>query len=330
MRKTPMASDIIKEQTVKTLADLQVKYTSACNQVRNTLNDVDKQTLRNQANELEKEIRETENKLTSLESTDSNIQPGHSQIRRPVPVHRIDFRESMTTVKNIVREFGQEGGAALFLMQNCYPMAGECCIAQMRDFLKKETHPNNFRYFPIYLSKETQPNEYGLLNRLGGHVGIQFCSADLERHAQEIIGKICGMIQSGAIVFIVLNEWDILVEMQGSVLHQFLNLFWQPLVNKLPIENKRRIRFISVITSRGEISPSCREPSFCCTEAKFSFERILELPLRHWKYEDIQDWLETYSGWDAPQIDLFTQHIYNASMDGIPQLIYRTLLEHFQ
>lgn len=151
----------------------------------------------------------------------------------------------------------------------------------------------------------------------------------MEQYAQTIISKICGLVQSGAIVFIVVNEWDALAAMQEFVLRQFLNLFWSPLVNKFPIENKRRIRFVAVITSRGEILPNCQAPSFCCTKAQFSFEKIFELPLRPWKYEEIQDWLEKFSGWDAPQIDLFARNIYSASMSGIPQLVYQALLQQF-
>lgn len=163
-----MASlDIIKEETGKILADLHRKYVAVCVQLKSTQNAADRISLKTQISEFEKEIRETEEKLTLLESCDTSLQQHHSEICKFL--HKIDFQEPMDIVKDTLRKFGREGGAALFLLQNSYPMAGECCIAQMRDLLEEETHPGNFHNYAISFSVDTQPNELGLFHRLGGY-----------------------------------------------------------------------------------------------------------------------------------------------------------------
>jgi hypothetical protein len=68
--------------------------------------------------------------------------------------------------------------------------------------------------------------------------------------------------------------------------------------------------------------------ALCCVADEFDAEKILPLELEHWSVDDIRDWLESYSGLPAWQIDQVADTIYDAS-DGVPKIVADILLEKF-
>jgi len=321
------AEEIIRTQREKILADLFVKYEKASAQLTSTLSAVDRESLKNQLAQIEHEIRDQEAQLRTLEMTEPG-QP-HQEAWIKERLRTIDFTEAIEHVRATLQSFSSAGGAALFLLENRHPLAGDCCLGRIRDLLAEETHPEHFREYPVEFSVGMPLNEYGLLQRLGEHVGIQADLTNLQESARAIIETICAPLQSGAVVLLVVNKWDLLLDLQERVLRQFLDLFWLPFVGKFPLAQKRRIKLVTIITSDGPLAPSCHAVSLCCPQTAFTVQNIQPLPLRYWTYQEIQAWLDRFSGWDAPQIDRFAHTLYQSSLNGLPQLVYNALLQEF-
>lgn len=318
----------VRKDWDRILADLFVKHEKVAGQITATQSAVDRETLKNQLKDIEQEIAEAEEHLASLDAKTTNPRKREAKVKRDL--HKINFTEAVNCVKNTLQSFGSKGGAALFLLEKSYEMAGECCVGRIRELLEEETHPDRFREYPVDFSVEMQLNEYGLLQRLGEHVGIELDGADLIGCAQAIIQKLCAPLQNGSVVFLVFSQWDMLQDAQERVLRQFIDLFWHPLVNRFPLEQKRRIKLVSIITAEGALAPSCYTLQWSCSQAAFTVGKIQPLKLRPWTYEEIQTWVDMYSGtgWEARQIDLFARHLYN-SYKGSPRFIYDKLSKKF-
>jgi inactive STAND len=168
-------------------------------------------------------------------------------------------------------------------------------------------------------------DEYGLLERVAGYLKIQCKSIpNIKEYGAEIIKKICQSLQSGSIVFIEINKWDCL-QSQESIIPWFVDNFWIPLIqeSKIFIKEKelRRVKFVTVIDLESQLSTECNNlPYYCCGDS-FDYQKILKLPLNQWQQDDIQEWLEIYTGLSASKIDAIARNIYLKTMNGIPYMV---------
>lgn len=202
-------------------------------------------------------------------------------------------------------------------------------ISKIKDKFKRQTR--NFRHIKIELSHGGNNSEYALLERFAGYLNYQAESTlTNKKYIEKIITKICQSLQTGSIIFIEINKWDIL-ESQEKLIPWFVDEFWIPLIQQCQITTQqkelRRVKFIAVIDSESQLSSKCTNLPYYCCQNNFDSKKMLRLPLNFWTQLDIQEWLDCYSGLQKPasEIDLIAKQIYNKTMNGVPSMVCEAL-----
>lgn len=315
--------DIIKNELEETLADLCHKYQAAQADLRSETSAAKRISIKNQLNQLKQEIEETYEELNSLESSEKTPERRFLEINEHL--YKIDFQKAFECFRHIMLNL-EKTGAALFLLQNYSPMGGEWFVERIRNFLKQSGY---FRPYPISISGEMRPDEFGLLTRLAAHFGLELTTDNWQQFAATIVDTLCQSVRQKDIIFLEIHQWDDLA-MQHLVLQRFIDDFWTPLVNRLPtITNYDEFKLIALITAGGEISPQCRTSSVFCTEDHFCPEKALELPLTYWSHDDIKE-LCSYSRRSTEEIKKMVSKIYSRSRNGIPRLVYLEFMNYCQ
>lgn len=330
----PDSSDIKRETLESYLGQLYKQYEASYGQLSRTLSDADAVKIKQQIATLEQEIQETEAKLRQLESSSGDTNRRHLNWQASLP--EINFEEAVKTFQQIVSQFGWEGGAALFLMQNAHLMGGKWCVARLRGLLKAA----DFKHYEIEFAPEARLDAESLLSRLGQYVGCepiqeiqdaeQYAQA-IRQHTRTVVGKICDSLQNGSVVFIELRLWDTLC-LQDRFLPWFLHDFWIPLVHdewQAIVQKHPMVKFIAVIVANTPISSGGLPASLCCTQHRFDQAKVLELPLQAWTLDEIRTWLYVFSGLGLAklQIEQMATVIYQASGNGQPALVHTALME---
>jgi hypothetical protein len=314
---------IQKQVLEERLASLTAQFMLVNRQMNSERDARSRYLLETQSKELLEESKLVERELEELESSDNNLNQIYLNIKESLP--EIDFKEAIKIVEIVTQQyrFSSNGGAALFLLENSYSMAGYLFIDKIREEFKRKT--GHFKYIKVDLSSSSSYDEYGLLERVAGYLKIQCKSiSNVREFGAEIIQKICQSLQSGSIVFIEINKWDCL-QSQESIIPWFVDNFWIPLIqeSKVFIKDKelRRVKFVTVIDSEYQLSTECNNlPYYCCGDS-FDYQKILKLPLNQWQQDDIQEWLEIYTGLPASKIDAIARNIYLKTMNGIPFMV---------
>jgi hypothetical protein len=200
-----------------------------------------------------------------------------------------DFEKAKKSIERKFKKFDKFWGEAIFLIDNIYDMAGQDCIALIKDKLKDDLNETRklFRPFPIGITSLSEKNEFGILLPLGEYLKITDDGKgrkNLSEYTQKIIEKICGSLQTGSIIFIQINDWEHFIECQDKILFWFLNDFWSLLIaeGKKTVKNKdwRQVRFVTVINASVKMS---------FKEHKHLFDKydVIKIPLGKWNEEDI-------------------------------------------
>lgn len=283
---------------------------------------------------IEKQIEDVEKQIEILEAELNKLNAHHQD---PAIVHqnlhkniaKLNYTDAIDLVDRTVSEFGPEGGAALFLLQNYLPMGGEWCLTRIKDVLKSQT--GQFKPYQIQFTVEAQPDEFGLLNRLAPFFNIEPIVDSWPQFSRKIVDKIYDSVVSGSTIFFEINHWDSLA-MPDHVLRLFLKEFWTPLIRSLPrlLNEKgyRRIKFVGIITANSVLPDTCFDDEFCCSKDAFCPEKFLFLELSHWTEDEISEWLELYSGLDGHRIDQIVPLVLNQSYNGVPRLVYDSLMTY--
>jgi hypothetical protein len=301
------------------------EYAAAYDQLDYTVSEVDAEKIKRRIEKLSGDIEQTEGELQKLEQRYGDQNQRHLNLHARLP--RINFKEAISITGEILHGTRSEESAAIFLLQNSLPMGGKWCIARIRELLKESTR--DFKYYPVELTPSSQLNEQGLLDLLAQYINIEPSTDDLAQYAKTIIQKICGSLQSGSIVFIEFRGWEFIHHKTG-IISWFINNFWIPLIGELQNikKNYRKVKFIALIVADHCIPAESVPKTLCCTRDTFRAEKIIELPLQAWTREEVQDWLESFSGLEAHQIDRLAEKIYNSSNGGLPVLVYEALSKH--
>jgi inactive STAND/Effector-associated domain 9 len=264
------------------------------------------------------EMDATESKLRKLESSESNF--NRQCLSLAEDLSKIDFKEVMNIVDNIRQQIDQQGGTALFLVENSNSMAGTYCVDRIRESLGTVT-----KKCPIESSPDTGIDERALLARLASHFNVA-AIPDNQQCAQAIVKEICESSRGGRTVFIDLRKWGrLLCQEQG--LSWFLDHFWIPLGQGLQTVSQkyRGVKVVAVIVVNGTLPSQCSKLPHYCTHDNFDGRKIVKLPLKKWKLKEIRDWLEHYPGLPIDESKTRAKEIYNNSMKGIPQLVVTAL-----
>jgi len=327
----------------KRLAQLYEQYEAAYLQQGRMLGEADKVRVGQEIEHLEQEIEREEVKLQKLERVYGPRNRRHLGWLAHLP--EIDFREAIAIFSRIIEQLeDEEGGAALFFLQNCHSMGGKWCIARLRGMLKTA----DFKHYEIEFSPETRLNEHGLLSRLGQYVGCEPLPEEqdqaryaqvIKQHAQVIMRKICDSLQSGSVVFIELKVWDT-QSLEDRFLPWFLQDFWVPLVRhewQSVAQECPMVKFIVLVEAHTPLATGSLPQAMLSPQEQFDREKILELPLRPWTLDEIRKWLFVFSGLTAPHIGLDRHHIkrmarsiYHASGRGQPTAVYTALMDRLE
>jgi len=235
---------------------------------------------------------------------------------------KIDFRDAMDEIVELLKSFRNSRGDVLLLLQQHLAMAGDLCLRRIQDDLKQAT--GDFKFYKLGFHSGESLDENGLLNQLAGHLNL-VQEGDLELLADSIINKICNSVRSGSIIYLEIHKWDDF-PFQRTTLSWFIQKFWIPLVTRLDDRAKYAcVKFVAVIVVDSELSPDCFESPCLCELDKHNLFRWLKLTLRNWTQEEIQEWLETYPGIGNPSSNSKAKNIFSGSLQGIPSLVRQKL-----
>ncbi|NJM20449.1 MAG: hypothetical protein HC907_17935 [Richelia sp. SM1_7_0] len=321
--------DIQRQQLEEELANLTEQYTAVNKQRRQTLDERERLLLKKQADDLLEQMQQVEEELGKLENSQDNYNQNYRNIQENLP--QIDFRKAMHIIDIINNQFKRDVGAAFFLLEESYSMAGELLIYKIREELKSKTR--NLKHIKVEISSNNSFDEFGLLASIGGYLSVSLTDdTNLIDCVNLIIQTISQSLQSGSVIFIEIKRWDCF-PYQDKILSWFIEDFWCSLIHECQMvatqKQLLRIKFIAIIDSESKLAPECKELPFYCTQDDFTHTKILTLPLNIWELEDITTWLEYYSGLSAPQINLKAKQIYQKTMNGVPRMVCNLLEEEF-
>lgn len=321
----------IKKQTLeKRLANIIEEFVAINAQI-DTEGDKDKRILlQRKINNLEEDMEEIDTKLKELENSQNDCNQIYRSIQENLP--QIDFRKAMHILDIINNQFKRDVGAAFFLLEDSYSMAGELLIYKIREELKRQTR--SIKHIQVEISSNNSFDEFGLLASIGGYLSISLTDdSNLIDCVNLIIQTICQSLQSGSVVFIEIKKWNFLPS-QDKLLSWFIEDFWCSLIHECQVvatqKQLLRIKVVAIIDSESKLAPECKQLPCYCTQDDFTHTKILTLPLNRWELEDITTWLEYYSGLSAPQINLKAKQIHQKTMNGVPRMVCSLLEAEFQ
>jgi hypothetical protein len=304
-------------------AELWKQYNQAVQQSNSRIGNIERARAEAEPMRIYGLIEEVDEELTMLEAEQVRQTRQAPNWHSNLP--KIDFKEAVNLVQDIIINCSDQC-SALFLIQNSLVMGGGWCASRIRELLDEAT--GDLKYYPVEFTFGSQLNEQGVLDLLGRYVDVEPTIDDLSLYSQTIIGKICGSLRSGNIVFIEIRGWEFIID-RMTLIEWFMKNFWAPLVRRLPMISKtqRRVKLVAVLVMDDQFITGT-PPTLYSTKDEFHAEKILELPLQNWTSDEIQNWLETYSGLKAHEIDALVKKVYGASMNGLPQLVYDALSKH--
>ncbi|MEH1790973.1 MAG: hypothetical protein V7L23_36800 [Nostoc sp.] len=302
-------------------ANLVQEQEACSNQYSSTIDEAERVRLKRKLDNFDKKVDELERQLYSNDlNADANRRSRALEDKLP----KIDFKKQITTVKNILEQF-TEDGAALFLINDSLNMAGDLFRLEFKKMLEEET--TDLKHYEVAFSIGRRLDEIGFLQGLGGHLGID--EIENEREYSIVIDKIFGFIENGSIVFIELRKINLLSNRE-DFFSWLVNNFWKTLVEKLPLicqlKDIEQVKFIFLAMSDTDICKEYAKLSCFCTEIEFDKYKILEIPLKEWSEKDIRDWLTKHSGLSKEKNTAIARDVYESSRGGTPKNIRDALM----
>lgn len=341
MVRTPRVLAAKKESLEKRLARLSADYAAVNDQIDREGDGDKRNQLQRKADDFltqmeqtEIELDEVEKELNQQESPEKKINQIHLNIQANLP--KIDFQKAMNTVDKIMSQFGREGGAALFLLEDSYSMAGELCISRIKERIKYSQETGKvqpIKHIQIDISSTNSYDEMGLIKSIGGYFDVHFeTKLTPENYINKVIKTICQSLQDWSVIFIDLRKWHCL-QSQEKIIPWFVDNFWCPLIEECQATKQREallhIKFIAVIDSELKQGKECINLPCYCTQDNFSSQKILKLPLIKWTQKDIKKWLENHLEFPVYQSDEKAKEIYQKTSRGIPRLVSNVLEREF-
>ncbi|MGG6240724.1 hypothetical protein ACQ4N7_19055 [Nodosilinea sp. AN01ver1] len=324
----PASLTLQKNDLEKAIAELVVEYEVIADQSRTTLDPGSKTRLEIRKKQLLGQIQEKEQLLGALEQQKQDINRHILSFDEALP--KIDFREARRIIHRVVDDLQiNEGGAALFLLQQSRRMAGDLLLLALSDVL------SSGRATPIYYEVAFSPATGGadqatFLKSMGRYLGVELTD-NPNVDVSVIRTTLCDALREHSTVVIQLTNWDAVGRQnQHELMQWLLETFWQPLVDELEyVLEEWNARVIFVIVANRPLTEDCQKlPCFCTVDA-FDSRSILEIPLTHWTEKDIRIWLASHFRLSKPQAKTWAKQIYDES-DGDPNLIRQALQDYFE
>ena len=160
--------DIQKQELGEELASLSEQYTAVNKQRRQTKDERERLLLKKQADDLLEQMQQVEEELGELENSQDNYNQVYRSIQENLP--QIDFRQSMQIIDIVNHHFKRDVGAAFFLLEESYSMAGELLIYKITEELQRQTR--SIKHIKVEISANNSFDEFGLLASIGGYLSI--------------------------------------------------------------------------------------------------------------------------------------------------------------
>ncbi|MGB7442083.1 MAG: hypothetical protein WA919_13510 [Coleofasciculaceae cyanobacterium] len=316
-----MLSDPSRQRLTLEYADLFKEREACQNQYRSTIDDAQKVVLKRKLNKLDQQIAQVESQLygEDLSTTDTN----RRSIALKEKLPKIDFKKPLRIVENILSEF-EEYGAAFFLINDSFNMAGDLFTLELINLLESET--TDLKHYEIAFSVSSRLDEIGFLRGIAGYLGIE--EIENQEHYAKVIEKIFSSLENGSIVVVELRKLDLL-DNKENFLSWLIEDFWKALIQGIPLtcqlKEIEQIRFVFIAISDDDIDEECLGLPFFCQEVDFDMCKALKIPLQDWSEREIRTWLTKHSGLPKNKITPMTKSIYKSSRGGSPKLICEAL-----
>jgi hypothetical protein len=323
------------------LSERYKQYDAATSDLIKARSGADKVAIEEECKKIEAEILDLEQDIqtmtaaAALQSEEGS--PSVSQILRDYDyawqgkIHRIDFKQSRKTFEPILGRFENTGGAVLFFCQKSASMGGEWCSQAIKAYLDRlqfKLAPPCEYTFQSYDIAEPEP----FLNALASKYDLtpRDADEDLSPYISRIHNAIWGSLYAGN-VFLLQVQIKCELCVDDRFIQWFVNEFWKKLCE--PLNPSERIRLVGIFSVDMEV-PKVLTDTLLCTKSKFDAEKLLALPLKKWKKEEIHGWLIDHSGLLEPPISLnqmqlerMATSIYTKSNSGEPVTVYSQLMD---
>lgn len=270
-------------------------------------------------------VQEMKRVEDEIESLDPSLPPRHT-----VPVWwakrmYIDFKQPMQHVERRLEQLDLEGSTILILLENAETFQGELFIEQLRFYLNQSTS----KFWPYAF----EPAITGgvdvsiILDKLAQYLNIDTHQTLPQHYATHLREKILELLRYRHTIFIVVNYWDnIPTRQHASVLREFMQNFWLPLIQAIAVDSSayRRSRLIVVFSCEHEFDSDCMQPDVCCADDSFSRDKALRLALQDWTLEDVLDWIERHLPIGVREAEDLAKIIYQGT-HGKPASVLKRL-----
>jgi hypothetical protein len=311
----PMKLDEQRTRIISEMAALFEERNASNSQYRSAIDDAQRIRLQRKLDDLDKKIDDLNCKLNRKDLT---VDTNRRSLALEEKLPKIDFKEQINIVKNILEQF-TEYGAALFFINDYLNMAGDLFCLEFKKILNDET--TRLNYYEIAFSNDSRLDEIGFLQKVGDYFGIDTIE-DREGYSK-IIEKFLSSIENGSIVFIEIKNVDLLDD-KKIFLSWLVETFWKDLTKKLPLacqsKDIEQVRFIILIADH-DIFEECSNQPFFCSNQCFSMDQIFAITLKEWTEQDIRIWLTKHSGLPRNRIATMASSVYGSSRGGVPKLI---------
>ena len=321
----------------KNMEQLWEDYEAAINQSATALDAPSQNKLMRQAEAIFKSIEKIEQELKSLESASPKIYPDvsksdaeriYQEIRSNLP--KIDFGLLEQILRTILEDYRQDGCAASLLFQESTRFGGEWCAKRIYQLLREKASEGRLRHIELEFQPSERADKLALPRRLGQMLGVELINENFQGLTQNVVEKLCGSLQNGSVLIIECRRCDYIFD-DPAIARWVLQDFWGSIVTGLSsaAKNYDGIKVISLFFVDGNLSERCFEDDHRCTLEQFAKSKLLEIKLDPWAWEDISQWIVSYSGFSAysrEDIVFLAKKIFKAT-EGLPSLVANELLK---
>ena len=314
--------DIDKQELEEDIAILTGQRTAIRREARHKLNQGDKFLLEKQAEDLSKQIKEKESKLQELENSQNDSNQASKIINQIIS--SIDYEKARCQINNVYEKLQENGGEALFFIDNFNVVAGKYFIFEIID--KLQSQGNDFKLIEIDIEKQpSQPDEWGLIQNIGEYFNVQDSPFETEECIRHVINVICNSLQNDKTIVLDIRNWDILYDSE-NLLNFFFNDFWLKLIDKKKsLSNFKNIKLLTIISA--SIPVNYTQNSIVDKIAKLE----INTP---WEKTYIEKWLaknhKFFKLASRQEITKLATRIYLRANKGTPCLICDYLYEELE
>jgi Effector-associated domain 9 len=310
----------------KRLAKWIAEYEAINDDIDDTIDPDTRTKLERKAEQKKKDIKALNREIEAL-----GVAPLSSQARERLwkaKLPEIDFKDAIARFNSVHDCLKDNGGAALFLIQDGVSLAAPLCIERMLERFK-ESGGDNLRELPVGFPAG-RPSSEGVLSALAGHLGLGH-----DADTQQVVTQLLGTTRYGGRVWIRVKVPGDLAD-APEFLAWLRETFWRPLVeaHERRGDDDRYAIVVLVLVVNAKIARDRLYAEMTCPEGNFLADRFVELVLEErWKLEYIRKWLRLFSGlcatWPDPKVQQLASQLFLAGGNGLPQLVVDAIKDHF-